>query len=365
MLYISRLVVSLTHVQSIMAGKLSTQMLMSVGVALVLSLLFAVPALLCVQRDCSPLAHRTMGTLYACNFIFLAGINVSRFAYFASARLNPEAKSWGFALLIILFAVYGALVGLQGLSRFSGFAFCLIVLVVAVVLGFNVLHFQWFSLFPPGSNTVGEVVRNGVVLSANTAEITIFLVLADRVVIGGRRFGAFYGAMGCSYLTTSLLFLFAIAFMAVGGLVILFIVLAAGWEPVGFLRLFFVGIGQGIMMWAGALPCILLVVLLNRSYIISVIITFFYTAVNYIFSMSEIFTTQPFGLNLGTLLPGPLTFRWYFQYLDFSGPSAEMAALLERISPYFLNTAQAFLVTGVEAAVFLALIALVYKRQGV
>ena len=58
MLYISRLVVSLTHVQSIMAGKLSTQMLMSVGVALVLSLLFAVPALLCVQRDCSPLAHR-------------------------------------------------------------------------------------------------------------------------------------------------------------------------------------------------------------------------------------------------------------------------------------------------------------------
>lgn len=133
MLYISRLVVSLTHVQSIMAGKLSTQMLMSVGVALVLSLLFAVPALLCVQRDCSPLAHRTLGTLYACNFIFLAGINVSRFAYFASARLNPEAKSWGFALLILLFAVYGALVGLQGLSRFSGFAFCLIVLVLSLI----------------------------------------------------------------------------------------------------------------------------------------------------------------------------------------------------------------------------------------
>lgn len=43
-----------------------------------------------------------------------------------------------------------------------------------MVLGFNVQHFQWFSLFPPGSNTVGEVVQNGVVLSANTAEITIF-----------------------------------------------------------------------------------------------------------------------------------------------------------------------------------------------
>ena len=163
----------------------------------------------------------------------------------------------------------------------------------------------------------------------------------------------------------ALLFLFAAAFMAAGGLVILVIVLAAGWEPVGFWRLFWVGIGQGIMMWAGALPCILLVVLLNRSYIVSVIITFFYTSVNYIFGLNDLFITQPFGLNLGTLLPGPLTFRWYFQYLDFSNAGAEMLGLLERVSPYFVTTAQAFLVTGVEAAVFLALIALVYKRQGV
>ena len=151
----------------------------------------------------------------------------------------------------------------------------------------------------------------------------------------------------------ALLFLFSIAFMAVGGLVILLIV-----------RLVFGGVGQGMMMWAGALPCILLVVLLNRSYIVSVIITFFYTSVNYIFGLNDLFITQPFGLNLGTLLPGPLTFRWYFQYLDFSNAGTEMLGLLERVSPYFVTTAQAFLVTGAEAAVFLALIALVYKRQG-
>ena len=101
----------------------------------------------------------------------------------------------------------------------------------------------------------------------------------------------------------TLLFLFSIAFMAVGGLVNLAIVLASGLEPVGFWELFFVGIGQGIMMWAGALPCVLLVVLLNRSYIISVIITFFYTAVNYIFGTNDYFIMQPFGFNAGTLLP--------------------------------------------------------------
>ena len=161
----------------------------------------------------------------------------------------------------------------------------------------------------------------------------------------------------------ALLFLFAIAFMAAGGLVNLVIVLAAGWEPDGFWRLFFVGIGQGIMMLAGALPCVLIVVLLNRSYIVSVIITFFYTAVNYIFGTSDFFITQPFGFNPGTLLPGPLAFRWFFQYLDASEPGAQMAALWERISPYFVTTPQAFLVVVMESAVFLTLIALVYKRR--
>lgn len=138
---------------------------------------------------------------------------------------------------------------------------------------------------------------------------------------------------------------------------------AAGQEPVGFWKLFFVGIGQGIMMWAGALPCVLLVVLLNRSYIISVIITFFYTAVNYIFGTNDYFIMQPFGFNAGTLLPGPLTFRWFFQYLDTSSSSAQMTELMERISPYFVTTPQAFLVVILESAVFLTLIALVYKRQ--
>ena len=160
-----------------------------------------------------------------------------------------------------------------------------------------------------------------------------------------------------------LLFLFSVAFMAVGGLVNLAIVLASGLEPAGFWKLCWVGIGQGIMMWAGALPCVLLVVLLNRSYIISVIITFFYTTVNYIFGTNDFFLMQPFGFNPGTLLPGPLTFRWFFQYLDTSDSSTQMSELLERISPYFVTTPQAFLVVILESAVFLTLISLVYKRQ--
>ena len=92
-------------------------------------------------------------------------------------------------------------------------------------------------------------------------------------------------------------------------------------------------------------------------------ITFFYTTANYILSMSDAFLTQPFGLNIGTLFPGPLAFRWTFQFYAQSQTSAELADLLERISPYFLNGVQVFGVIVGEAVVFLALIALVYRRQ--
>lgn len=72
---------------------------------------------------------------------------------------------------------------------------------------------------------------------------------------------------------------------------------------------------------------------------------------------------QPFGLNAGTMLPGPLAFRWTFQFYDQSRTSEEMAELLERISPYFLDRAQVFSVILVESVVFLTLIAMAFRRQ--
>jgi len=45
------------------------------------------------------------------------------------------------------------------------------------------------------------------------------------------------------------LLLFAVGFMAVGGLVNLAVLLFQGWEPVGFWTLFGVGIEEGLIMW--------------------------------------------------------------------------------------------------------------------
>ena len=161
------------------------------------------------------------------------------------------------------------------------------------------------------------------------------------------------------------LLIFSVLFMAVGGLLCAGLVMLHGWKPEGFWTLFFVGLGESLIMWVGALPCVLLVVAFNKSYIVSVIITFFYTMANYIISTNTPLLTQSFGPNPGTLLPGPLAFRWFFQFYDHSNPSEELAVLLERISPYFLNHVQAFGVAALEAVLFLGLIAFVYKRQEV
>ncbi len=160
-----------------------------------------------------------------------------------------------------------------------------------------------------------------------------------------------------------LLVFFSVSFMAVGGFINLVILWIQGWEPVGFWPLFWVGLGEGILIWAGALPCVLLVTVLNKSYIISVILTIFYTVINYLFAFNETLTTQPFGFNPGTLLPGPLVSRWNFQFFIPSEPSALLSALLSRISPYFLGNIQAFGIAFAEAVLFLTWIAFVYKRQ--
>ncbi|MDO4336776.1 MAG: ABC transporter permease [Eubacteriales bacterium] len=231
-----------------------------------------------------------------------------------------------------------------------------------------------YAFFLADANTDVDAV-NGLMsalfqLSAYLLLMPILVILASNLLFGELDYDTLKNLAVIPVSQTKLalskmlvLLLFAIGFMAVGGLVNLVVLLLQGWKPVGFWTLFAVGLEEGMIMWVGALPCILLVVLLNKNYIVSVVITFFYTVVNYILSMNDAFLTQPFGLNIGTLLPGPLAFRWIFQFYDQSQISPELADLLERISPYFLSRGQVFGVIIVEAVVFLALIAIVYRRR--
>ena len=67
------------------------------------------------------------------------------------------------------------------------------------------------------------------------------------------------------------------------------------------------------------IPCLLLVVWCNKSYIISVIIAFTYTTAGYISHISDAFLRVPLGLNVATIFPVPMIFRWLYQFVSLEG----------------------------------------------
>jgi hypothetical protein len=120
-------------------------------------------------------------------------------------------------------------------------------------------------------------------------------------------------------------------------------------------------VSSGILMWAAALPCVVLVVWFNKSYILSVIIVFFYTLLNYVMHFSDAIMLQPLGINAGTLMPVPMIFRWLYQFYT---PSGEIQTeFYNCFSQYFVSAPVCFGVLLIEAAVCIFLMMRLYRRR--
>ena len=158
------------------------------------------------------------------------------------------------------------------------------------------------------------------------------------------------------------LLLFSVVYMLVGFAFSFVFTLCIHGTVDGWLLQLGAAVFSAFLFWAAAMPCVLLVVWLNKSYIISVIATFAYTVANYLLSSSP-FLMQPYGLNPGTLLPSCIITRWYY---PLHGAPTEPGLYMDfynKFSPYFVSAPQCFAVLALEAAVCLLLITRVYKRH--
>lgn len=75
-------------------------------------------------------------------------------------------------------------------------------------------------------------------------------------------------------------------------------------------------IATGIMVWVAALPCILLIIVINRNYILTVLCSFLYAVMGFIITNTTIRTEAP---NIFMVLPVNTINRWllpFFQNLD-------------------------------------------------
>lgn len=157
------------------------------------------------------------------------------------------------------------------------------------------------------------------------------------------------------------LFLFSVTYELTGFVISILIAVAQGIALKGFTLQLFLTFGTGILLWAAALPCIILVVWFNKSYIISVIIAFFYTLLGFTLHLSDAIMMKPLGLNISTFIPVPLIFKWLYQFKEPEGKI--MVDFYNRFSPYFVSTPVVFIILIAEAVICIAFVARVYQKQ--
>lgn len=181
MLYISRIVVSLTNIQSVTTGEMSVDVLISVLMSMGLTLLLSLPALYCYKNNKNPFKIKWIAYFYAAYFVFLTGVNISRFAYFASTTLNPNINAWMFCVLIAVCGFYGAFLGIEGIGRFSAFAFSLLILAVVVVIGFSLKNYEEINLYPVIVNDTPSILKNVLYMTSNSFEMIALVCLSDKI----------------------------------------------------------------------------------------------------------------------------------------------------------------------------------------
>lgn len=159
------------------------------------------------------------------------------------------------------------------------------------------------------------------------------------------------------------LFLFSIVYELSGFCVGILLAITQGLSLNGWALQLFLTFCTGILLWAAALPCIILVVWCNKSYIISVIIAFFYTLLGYALHLSDAIMMKPLGLNISTFIPVPMIFRWLYQFKAPEGKT--MTDFYNRFSPYFVSTPVIFMILIAEAVVCILLVTRVYQKQEV
>lgn len=161
----------------------------------------------------------------------------------------------------------------------------------------------------------------------------------------------------------SVLLLFDVAYELVGYAAGLLLCLVSGVSLKGWGLQLALTLGTGVCIWAAAMPCLLLVVWFNRSYIISVIIAFAYMILGYVTHINKAFVWVPLGLNAATFLPAPMIARWLYQFVSLEGAGETMTAFYHQYQPYFVPTPVLFAILLTEAAVCMVLLTYIYRKQ--
>lgn len=213
-IFVSRIVVTLTYIQTVSVGKLGTDFLFSVGVSYLVVMLASLPIVICVKRGINPFKNTIISMLYSLYFIWISGVNISRFSYFASSRLNTDSTMIFFAVIIALAVCYCAYLGIEGISRFGAFCGLILIFTVLVVAIFNVHNLKMLNYYPIYTNSTLDVIQNGFVMASNSAEPVVLFALSSKV--NGNKIKPYFIGVSLAYLVVFILIFYVIGVMGAG-----------------------------------------------------------------------------------------------------------------------------------------------------
>lgn len=179
--FVSRMIISLTYVQSILSTKMGSDIVFSLLLTALLSVLLALPALLAVRRQKNPLASPYAALFYALYFVFVAAINIMRFSYFSSSILNVHTPAVYFSLIIGACALYGAARRIEALARLGSVIFMLLGLSLVLILACTAADFSGLNFFPLLQKGTAGIWQDALLLACNASEIPLYLCLAGKV----------------------------------------------------------------------------------------------------------------------------------------------------------------------------------------
>lgn len=211
LLFVSRIVVTLTYVQGVSVGNFGADMLISIAISMVLLIALSLPAYFCVKKEKSPLDNRLFSVLYSLYFCFFSALSISRFAYFSSSKMNTELSMVVVIILVALSATYGAYLGIESIGRFGFICTILLGITLVGVLGLNVHNFHEANFYPLVVNTKMDIIKNSILFTCNSVAPTYLLALSGKV--NGRVAKPYFLALVVSYSAIFLLVVFCLGVM--------------------------------------------------------------------------------------------------------------------------------------------------------
>lgn len=208
LLFVSRAIIGFTVSSAALKSRYSLDLAYSTLIALFLTALVSLPAVLCAVSGKSVMNNRVLKVFYGLYFIFSGAVNISKFAVFSSTELNQNAKIAVLAGFMILACTYAASLGIEAISRFGSMVFVITLIGFAGLIAEGAGDFSYLNLFPVTQNSGESILRNIIFSVCSTNEIVLFIALAPK--INGKTTRPFYFSMAASYIVVMLLIAFTV-----------------------------------------------------------------------------------------------------------------------------------------------------------